>query len=53
MVDFRYHLVTIISIFLALAVGIVVGTTALNGPVLNGLRDRNAGLIGEKRALES
>ena len=53
MVDFRYHLVTIISIFLALAVGIVVGTTALNGPVLDGLRDRNAGLISEKRALQS
>ena len=53
MVDFRYHLVTIISIFLALALGIVVGTTALNGPVLDGLRDRNSGLIGEKRALES
>jgi hypothetical protein len=52
-VDFRYHLVTIIAIFLALALGIVVGTTALNGPVLDGLRDRNAGLIGEKRALES
>lgn len=53
MVDFRYHLVTIIAIFLALALGIVVGTTALNGPVLDGLRDSNAGLIGEKRALES
>jgi hypothetical protein len=53
LVDFRYHLVTIISIFLALAVGIVVGTTALNGPVLDGLRDRNAGLISEKRALQS
>ena len=53
MVDFRYHLVTIISIFLALAVGIVLGTTALNGPVLDGLRDSNSGLISEKRALES
>lgn len=53
MVDFRYHLVTIIAIFLALAVGIVVGTTALNGPVLDGLRARNAGLIGEKRAAQA
>lgn len=33
--------------------GVVVGTTALNGPVLAGLRDRNSGLIGDKRALES
>lgn len=52
MIDFRYHLVTIIAIFLALAVGIVVGTTALNGPVLDGLRDRNSGLISDKRALQ-
>ena len=53
MVDFRYHLVTIISIFLALAVGIVVGTTALNGPVLEGLRDSNARLISDKSALRA
>jgi hypothetical protein len=53
LVDFRYHLVTIIAIFLALAVGIVVGTAALNGPVLDGLRRSNAGLISDKRALES
>ena len=52
MIDFRYHLVTIIAIFLALAVGIVVGTTALNGPVLDGLRDRNSALISDKRALQ-
>jgi hypothetical protein len=52
-VDFRYHLVTIIAIFLALAVGIVLGTTALNGPVLDGLRDSNSGLISDKRALQS
>jgi hypothetical protein len=52
-VDFRYHLVTIIAIFLALALGIVVGTTALNGPVLDGLRDSNSGLIGEKDGLRS
>lgn len=53
MVDFRYHLVTIISIFLALAVGIVVGTTALNGPVLEGLRDSNSRLISDKSALRA
>jgi hypothetical protein len=51
-IDFRYHLVTIIAIFLALAIGIVVGTTALNGPVLDGLRDRNSALISDKRALQ-
>lgn len=39
MISFRYHLVSIIAVFLALALGIVVGTTLLNGPVTNRLRD--------------
>jgi hypothetical protein len=33
MIDFRYHLVSIVAVFLALAIGIVLGTTALNGPI--------------------
>lgn len=52
MVDFRYHLVSIIAVFLALAVGIVVGTTALNGPVLDGLKTSVSSLTGDKRSLE-
>ena len=39
MISFRYHLVSIVAVFLALALGIVVGTTLLNGPVTNRLRD--------------
>ena len=53
MVDFRYHLVSIIAIFLALAVGIVLGTTRLNGPVLDGLRVSIDGLKQDKRSLET
>jgi hypothetical protein len=30
-IDFRYHLVSIIAVFLALAVGLLVGSTYLNG----------------------
>lgn len=52
MVDFRYHLVSIVAVFLALAVGIVVGTTALNGPVLDDLNARVQGLTDDKRTLE-
>jgi hypothetical protein len=37
-ISFRYHLVSIIAVFLALALGIVVGTTALNGPITKDLR---------------
>jgi hypothetical protein len=37
-ISFRYHIVSLVAVFLALAVGIVVGTTALNGPVTSDLR---------------
>ena len=33
-IDFRYHLVSLIAVFLAVALGIVIGTTALNEPIL-------------------
>ncbi len=38
MISFRYHIVSIIAVFLALSLGIVVGTTALNGPITADLR---------------
>jgi hypothetical protein len=37
-IDFRYHLVSIIAVFLALAVGLVVGSTALSGQALKALQ---------------
>lgn len=40
MISFRYHVVSIVAVFLALALGIVVGTTALNGPITDDLRKR-------------
>lgn len=40
MISFRYHLVSIVGIFLALALGIVIGTTALNGPITKDLRNQ-------------
>lgn len=38
MIDFRYHLVSIVAVFLALAIGIVVGSTALKPAVLTTLQ---------------
>ncbi|MDL4777226.1 copper transporter [Actinomadura xylanilytica] len=38
MIDFRYHLVSIVAIFLALALGIVLGSTTLSGSVTDTLR---------------
>ncbi len=40
MISFRYHLVSVVAIFLALALGIVVGTTALSGPITRDLRNQ-------------
>ena len=40
MIDFRYHLVSLISVFVALAVGIVLGAGPLNEPIARGLTQR-------------
>lgn len=42
MIDFRYHLVSIVAVFLALAVGIVVGSQALTPSVTNQLNKASA-----------
>jgi hypothetical protein len=39
-INFRYHVVSLTAVFLALAIGLVVGTAALNGPVADGLRNQ-------------
>lgn len=51
MIDFRYHLVSIISVFLALAVGIVLGAGPLQANLGNQLSDQVAALRTEKQAL--
>lgn len=42
MIDFRYHIVSIVAVFLALAIGIVFGSTALRGPLYNTLNNTSA-----------
>jgi Copper transport outer membrane protein, MctB len=51
MINFRYHLVSIVAIFLALALGIVIGTTALNGPITTDLRHQVNSLKSDRGAL--
>ncbi|MBX9390667.1 copper transporter [Streptomonospora nanhaiensis] len=53
MIDFRYHLVSIVAVFLALAVGIVLGTTMLQDPLLNALKDETSALREESDRLRS
>jgi hypothetical protein len=43
-INFRYHVVSLTAVFLALAIGLVVGTAALNGPVADSLKERVNGL---------
>lgn len=40
MISFRFHVVSITAIFLAIAIGIVVGTTYVDGAVVDALRGR-------------
>lgn len=40
MISFRYHVVTIVAVFLALALGVVVGTTVVNQGIIEDLRSR-------------
>ena len=47
MIDFRYHLVSIVAVFLALAVGIVLGSTELRGAALTAL-DRTSSALSAK-----
>jgi hypothetical protein len=46
-IDFRYHLVSIVAVFLALAIGIVLGSTELQGPTYNFLDRTTAKLQNE------
>jgi Copper transport outer membrane protein, MctB len=46
-IDFRYHLVSIVAVFLALAIGIVLGSTELQGPAYNLLNQTTAKLQNE------
>lgn len=53
MIDFRFHLVSIVSIFLALALGIVLGAGPLQGSIGTQLTDQVAQLRQEKDTLRA
>jgi len=52
LISFRFHLVSIVSVFLALALGVLVGTTVVNQGVLNDLRHRTDSAVDRSRTLE-
>lgn len=51
MIDFKYHVVSIVAVFLALAVGIVLGTNVLSGDVLSNLKTQTSDLRKEAQTL--
>jgi hypothetical protein len=50
-INFRYHVVSLTAVFLALAIGLVVGTAALNGPVADSLKERVNGLSKDNQQM--
>jgi Copper transport outer membrane protein, MctB len=52
-IDFRYHLVSIIAVFMALAVGLLLGSTYLSGYVEDALRAAQKSLTKENGDLRT
>jgi hypothetical protein len=53
MIDFRYHLVSIVAVFLALAIGIVFGSTELQGNTIDVLRSSSNSLSRQLSAVSA
>jgi hypothetical protein len=52
-ISLRYHIVSVTAVFLALAVGVVLGSTAISGRLLSGLSDDNSSLGKEVSDLQA
>jgi hypothetical protein len=52
-IDFRYHLVSIVAVFLALAIGIVLGSTELQGTTIDALRSSSNSLKNQLSAVSA
>ncbi len=53
MINFRYHVVSLTAVFLALAIGLVVGTAALNGPLSDNLKSQVSALSDQNTQYRS
>lgn len=51
MIDFRYHVVSIVAVFMALAIGIILGSGPLREPITQGLRSQTDQLVTDKAGL--
>jgi hypothetical protein len=53
LISFRYHLVSIVAVFLALALGVVMGTTVVKQGVIDQLRSRTDDAVATTHRLQS
>ncbi len=53
MINFRYHIVSLTAVFLALAIGLIVGTAALNGPLSDELKHQVTQLSAQNQQYRS
>ena len=53
MISMRYHIVSLAAVFLALALGIVLGATKISSPLLSGLQSDNQSLTSQQQELSS
>jgi len=53
LISFRYHLVSIVAVFLALALGVVVGTTVVNQGIVDDLRRRTDAAVDSSDKLKT
>ena len=53
MIDFRYHVVSIVAVFLSLALGLFIGSTSLRGKVAGDLQARTENVTTKNRELRA
>ena len=53
MISLRYHIISIAAVFLALAVGVVLGSTTLSRSLLSGLNNENEDLAAQVNDLQN
>ncbi|MGB3440378.1 MAG: copper transporter [Actinophytocola sp.] len=53
MISLRYHIISISAVFLALAVGVVLGSTTLSRSLLSGLNNENEDLAAQVNNLQT
>jgi outer membrane murein-binding lipoprotein Lpp len=52
-ISLRYHIISIAAVFLAIAVGVVLGSTTLSRSLLSGLSDENTDLAAQVNDLQN